>query len=44
MLRSNSGLLQLNCHWKDRKCLNNKSEALNFREVTDPGSLIPGEG
>lgn len=44
MLRSNSGLLQLNCQWKDRKSLNNKSEALTFRKVSDPGSLIPGEG
>lgn len=44
VLRSNSGLLQLNCQWKDRKSLHNKSEALTFRKVSDPGSLIPGEG
>ena len=44
MLRSNSGLLQLNSHWKDRKRLNNKPEALIFKKVSDLGSLIPGEG
>lgn len=44
MLRSNSGLPQLNSHWKDKKRLNNKPEALIFKKVSDLGSLIPGEG